>query len=203
VIVRATTAAGPSEDPALAAAHDRRLILTGAREPLADVEGGVEWPNDSPPAPRKVQLPSRRKASKPALEIERRWAERHPGDMDLALNPTYALTGMGLALAKLGRDEEALQRYREALEIRRRLEKLDPQNARIRGRVANSLSRVANAEAQSGDKLSKQGYRVKAPRHWRTALDLFAQLEERSRLEEDNRATREGLRDLLAARAAP
>lgn len=134
----------------------------------------------------------------PALDIDMRFAAQHPQDIDAALNPTYAMTDMALALASLGRGDEALTLYHQGLEIRLRLEKMDPQNARVRNSVESSLSRTANAEAQWGDVLANRNRATEAVRHWRAAQNLFAELAKRTQLNEENRRREVRLRYKLA-----
>ena len=125
-----------------------------------------------------------------ALEIDTAMAARYPANTDRQLDPTFAMTDMGLAMQRLGRWEPALAKYREALEIRRRLEASDPRNVRITSSVNSSLGRMARAETNWGNVLAGQAMRREALPHWRAAKDLFAELERRSKLSDDDRELR-------------
>ena len=125
-----------------------------------------------------------------ALKIDTEMAARNPANSDRQLDPTYAMTDMALAMERLGRWEPALASYREALGIRRRLEESDPHNARITYSVNSSLGRVARAETTWGNLLAGQAQRRSALPHWRAAKDLFAELEKRAKLSDDDREMR-------------
>jgi tetratricopeptide (TPR) repeat protein len=131
-------------------------------------------------------LEDRLRYARRALEIDQRRAEKLPGDQTINLDISFDWSSIGTTLTQLGRHQEAVDAYRNSLEIRRRLAQADPSNIRFQERLAAGIFYLATSLIPGGNKdeivtLAEQGQAIltsirgKLPEQTETLLTVYSE----------------------------
>src|SRR5204862_183243 len=79
-----------------------------------------------------------------SLAFEEKWLSAEPGSVAAAMAVSYSHSDIALILFQQKRFVDSLEHYRQTIEIRERMAKLDPNDAWARGSLSSVYSRIAD-----------------------------------------------------------